>query len=249
MDRICWIAVFVLFLLGGAWTACTDYQDEVDSLDRRVTTLEDLIKRANDDLATMEAFLAAIEEGDYITGVKDTDDGYAINFKKAGPMYIHDGKDGIDGKDAQMPDVDVTKGEDGNFYWVIDGVVLKGPDGNPIRVNGKDGRDGRDGVDGKDGKDGEDGKDGADGKDGKDGADGKDAVQPELRINPDTGFWELSLDDGETWTTTESPAQGMDGKDGNAFFYSVNYEVTAEGEFMTITTKSGQTFRIPIYKN
>ncbi len=246
MDRLMWTVVFVLFMIGGMMTACTDYQDEVDSLDRRVKTLEDLIKQANDDLATMEAFLAAIEDGDYITGVKDTDDGYVINFKKAGPMYIHDGKDGKDGKDAQMPDVDVVKGEDGNFYWVIDGVVLKGPDGNPVRVNGKDGKDGRDGVDGKDGIDG---KDGVDGKDGKDGADGKDAVQPELRINPETGYWEVSVDDGQTWMPTGTSAQGKDGKDGNEFFYSVNYEVTAEGEFMTITTKSGQTFRIPIYKN
>ncbi len=237
MDRICWIAVLVLFLLGGVMTACTDYQDEVDSLDRRVTTLEDLIKQANDDLATMEAFLAAIEDGDYITGVKDTDDGYVINFKKAGPMYIHDGKDGKDGKDAQMPDVDVVKGEDGNFYWVIDGVVLKGPDGNPIRVNGKDGKDGRDGVDGKDGVD------------GRDGVDGKDAMQPQLRINPSTLVWEISTDNGATWQPTGTSAQGKDGKDGNEFFYSVNYEVTSEGEFMTIVTKSGQTFRIPIYKN
>jgi len=236
-NRICWLVMSVLLLLGGMMTGCTDYQDEVDSLDRRVTTLEELIKRANSDLETMEAFLAAIEEGDYITGVRETDDGYVINFKKAGPMYIHDGIDGIDGKDAQMPDVDVVMGEDGYFYWVIDGVVLKGPDGNPVRVNGKDGRDGRDGVDGKDGKD------------GRDGRDGKDAMQPELRINPETGFWEVSLDDGLTWTSTGSPAQGKDGKDGNEFFVSVNYEVTAEGEFMTITTKSGQTFRIPIYKN
>ena len=72
---------------------------------------------------------------------------------------------------------------------------------------------------------------------------------PLLRINPETLVWEISTDNGTTWQPTGTSAQGKDGKDGNEFFYSVNYEVTAEGEFMTVVTKSGQTFRIPIYKN
>ena len=84
---------------------------------------------------------------------------------------------------------------------------------------------------------------------GKDGQDGQDAVSPQLRINPTTLMWEISIDNGTTWQPTGTSAQGKDGKDGNEFFYSVNYEVTAEGEFMTVVTKSGQTFRIPIYKN
>lgn len=255
MDRLMWTVVMVLFMIGGMMTACTDYQDEVDSLDRRVTKLEELIKRANADLEAMEVVLAAIQDGDYITGVRDTDDGYVVNFKKAGPIYLYDGKDGRDGKDAQMPDVDVARDADGNFYWVIDGKPLTDADGKTIRVNGRDGKDGRDGVDGrdgidgKDGKDGIDGKDGENGKDGKDGQDGQDAVSPQLRINPTTLMWEISIDNGTTWQPTGTSAQGKDGKDGNEFFYSVNYEVTAEGEFMTVVTKSGQTFRIPIHKN
>ena len=50
-------------------------QDEVDSLDRRVKNLEELIKRDNADLESMEMVLAAILDGDYITGVIDNDDG------------------------------------------------------------------------------------------------------------------------------------------------------------------------------
>lgn len=217
-----WWFVAVLFLLGGLHTACTDYQDEVDALDRRVKDLEELVEQVNEDLESMQVLLAAIEAGDYITGVRETDDGYVINFKKAGPVYIHDGQDGRDGQDAKMPDIDVAQDEAGNFYWTVDGEPVTGPDGKPVRVNGRD---------------------------GKDGKDGKDAVQPELRINPETGYWEVSVDDGQTWMPTGTSAQGKDGKDGNEFFVSVNYEVTADGEFMTITTKSGQTFRIPIYKN
>jgi hypothetical protein len=61
--------------------------------------------------------------------------------------------------------------------------------------------------------------------------------------------WEISLDNGETWQPAGTSARGKDGKNGNQFFESVSYEVTSEGEFMTVVTKSGQTFRIPIFKN
>ena len=229
--RLLWACLLGLFLLGGTVTACTDYQDEVDALDTRVKALEDLVDRVNDDIDAMEVIVRAMEDGDYITDVRPTSDGYVVNFKKAGPIVIKDGKDGRDGKDAEMPDIDVKQGEDGNWYWVIDGVWLKGPAGELIRVNGRDGKDGTD---------------------GKDGQDGKDAVSPQVRINPDTEMWEVSTDGGQTWTPTGTPSHGRDGADGidgNQFFLSVTYEVNGDGEYMVVVTRSGQTFRIPIYKN
>ena len=142
--RINGAIVIVLFLLGGLMTACTDYQDEIDSLDRRVTTLEELMKRANSQIEAMAILVKAFEEGDYITGVRNTDEGYVVNFKKAGPVELIDGKDGKDGKDADMPDIDIAKDDDGNYYWIIDGKPLTDKDGKPVRVNGKDGKDGVD---------------------------------------------------------------------------------------------------------
>ncbi|MBQ3753328.1 MAG: hypothetical protein II864_07250 [Prevotella sp.] len=231
-----------LLLCGGeaAVCSCTDYQDEIDALDYRVKVLEELVDRVNTDIDAMEVIIGALEDADYITGVKETADGYLVNFAKAGPIEIKDGIDGKDGKDAEVPDIDVQKDKDGNWYWVIDGQPVTDGDGNAVRVNGKDGKDGAD---------------------GKDGVDGKDAVSPQLRINPDTGMWEVSPDGGETWNSTGTSSKGKDGKDGidgkdgadgkdgNQFFLRVNYEVTDSGEFMTVTTQSGQTFRIPIYKN
>ena len=218
----------------GLTVSCTDYQDEIDALDYRVTVLEELVKRINTDLEAMGMIVSAMANGDYITGVRETADGYVINFAQAGPVAIKDGVDGVDGrdgKDAKVPEIDVRQGSDGNWYWVVDGEWLKGGDGEIIRVNGKDGVDGRD---------------------------GKDAVSPQVRINPDTGQWEISTDDGQSWAATGTSASGrdgkdgrdgVDGKDGNEFFLTVTYEVTGEGEYMTIVTQSGQTFRIPIYKN
>ena len=231
--RVLWSVVGVLFLLGGLHTSCTDYQDEIDALDYRVKVLEDLVDRVNTDLEAMKAIVGALADADYITGVKDTDDGYLVNFAKAGPVELKDGIDGKDGIDAEVPDIDVVKGADGNWYWVINGEPLTTDgtkNGEMIRVNGRDGAD------------------------GKDGQDGKDAVSPQVRINTDTGMWEVSSDGGETWNSTGTLAKGKDGvngangQDGNQFFLRVNYEVTDSGEYMTITTKSGQTFRIPIYK-
>lgn len=228
-----------LFLVGGLWTACTDYQDEVDALDHRITTLEDLVDRVNDDIDAMEVIAKALEDADYITGVKEQDGGYAINFAKAGPVFIKDGTDGLDGKDgkdAAAPELGMAQGPDGNYYWTLDGVFLMADDGDPttpaerVRVNGKDGADGKD---------------------------GKDAVSPEVRINPNTGEWEVSTDGGQNWTPTGTQATGKDGqngkdgengKDANPFFLSVKYEVYEGMEFMTVTTKSGQVFRIPIVK-
>ena len=43
---------------------------------------------------------------------------------------------------------------------------------------------------------------------------GKDGVTPQLRINKDTNFWEVSYDEGATWVSMEVKATGADGKDG-----------------------------------
>lgn len=245
MKAITKILLGAVLLSGGAAAtiSCTDYQDEIDALDYRVKVLEDLVDRVNTDIEAMEVIVGAMEDADYITGVKETPDGYIVNFANAGPIEIKNGKDGKDGKDAEVPDIDVQKDNDGNWYWVIDGQPVTDGDGDPVRVNGKDGKDGAD---------------------GKDGVDGKDAVSPQVRINPDTSIWEVSTDGGQTWTPTGTSAKGKDGidgkdgadgkdgkdgKDGNQFFLRINYEVTDSGEFMTVTTQSGQTFRIPIYKN
>ena len=69
-----------------------------------------------------------------------------------------DGEDGVDGKDAVAPTVEIS--EDG--YWVINGEKTE------VKAVGQDGAPGKDGADGKDGTDGKDGVPGADGKDGQD---------------------------------------------------------------------------------
>ena len=192
------LLMVITLLMAGLQTSCTDYQDEIDALDVRVTVLENLVKQLNLDLSSMRTIVEVIENGDYITNVTENAEGYIITFGKHGAIVIKNGIDGKNGKDAEAPNISVAKDADGIWYWTLNGEWILGPDGNKVR------------ADGKDGKDGVDGKDGTNGKDGKD---------------------------------------GTNGKDGNPFFESVTYEVTADGEFMVIVTKGGQTFKIPIYKN
>lgn len=251
----------IMALVAPAFTACTDYQDEIDALDKRITYLENLVKDWNSQLESMQSVVYAMEHGDYITNVTENSDGYIITFHKAPAIFIMDGIDGIDGKDgkdAQAPDISVVQGEDGFWYWTLNGEIISNEDGDPIRANGLDGKDGEDGKDGQD---------------GKDGLDGKDAISPKVRINDETGIWEISVDGGLNWISTGTPAtgkdgadgadgadgkngkngkdgvDGKDGKDGQQFFKSVYYEKNDSGEFMVLTLATGQAFRIPIYKS
>lgn len=215
----------IALLVAGVQTSCTDYQDEIDALDYRVTVLENLVKKMNLDLEAMTVIVRAMEDGDYITGVTENSLGYIINFNDAGPIIITDGVDGKDGKDAEVPDIGLQQDSDGLWYWTLNGEWITGADGEKVRADGKDGKD------------------------------GKDAVSPQVRINDQTGEWEISVDGGVTWTGTGTKATGKDGKDGkdgedgNKFIKRVYYDVTSEGEVMVIETYSGQVFRIPIYQH
>ena len=118
--------------------------------------------------------------------------GYTITFLHSDPITIYHGKQGALGADGKTPQISIVQGEDGNWYWTLNGQQLTDDEGNPIRANGLDGQDGEDGQPGAPGQDGEDGEDGqpgapgqdgqpgAPGQDGQPGAPGKDAPIPPL---------------------------------------------------------------------
>ena len=92
MKKIYQILCAALLVAGAATNiSCTDYQDEIDALDYRVTVLENLVKKINNNIEAMQVTVTAMQNGDYITGVRETENGYLVNFYKAGPIYIIDG--------------------------------------------------------------------------------------------------------------------------------------------------------------
>jgi hypothetical protein len=201
-------------------TSCTDYQDEIDALDVRVTYLESLVDIVNSDLASLKTIADALKNADYITNITQNAAGdWVINFYKHGPIVIHNGKD------ATMPNIAVEQDPtDGNYYWKLNGDWLTGPDGQRVKANGKDGKDGANGENGKDGKDG---------------------ISPQVRIVD--GQWEVSTDGGATWIKTGTLVQGKDGENGKNANTIVDVRTywTEDGGYVEFITDSG-SFRVPL---
>ena len=218
--------VLLAGMLAMVGIACSDYQEELDALEYRITVLEELVNVVNNELVTIKTVTDVIADGDYITDVTENDEGFIITFKSHGAIQVKHGAAGRDGQDAQAPSITVEQDPDGNWYWKLDGKWLTDNLGNRLRSNGVDGKDGKDGVDGKDGKDGK-------------------AVAPQVRIN-DTGIWEISTDSGVSWTSTGTPATGNDGADGNTLVTSIVVVTDPSGTYVRITLISGVTFDIPI---
>ena len=103
------LLMVITLLMAGLQTSCTDYQDEIDALDVRVTVLENLVKQLNLDLSSMRTIVEVIENGDYITNVTENAEGYIITFGKHGAIVIKNGIDGKNGKDAEAPNISVAK--------------------------------------------------------------------------------------------------------------------------------------------
>ncbi len=74
-------------------------------------------------------------------------------------------------------------------------------------------------------------------------AEGTDGTTPQLRINPDTKEWEMSVD-GTTWTSMGVKAEGSDGKDGDSMFKSV--DTTTTSGFAIFTLKDGSKIEMPM---
>ena len=213
------IIKWMVLPLAFAAVACTDYQSSIDELsqrvdgiDQRVTALEGL----NDDIEAIKEIVDAQKQAGYITAVTETADGYQFTMSNGKVINVRngragrDGTNGTNGQDGHTPVIGVTQDTDGNWYWTVDGEFLLDGSGNKVRANGIDGKNGLDGV------------------------------TPQIRVNSTTGLWEVSYDNGTTWTSLGVKAQG---DKGDAFFQNV---VVGEAE-VTFTLADGTTtFTLPL---
>ncbi len=76
---------------------------------------------------------------------------------------------------------------------------------------------------------------------GVDGTPGESAIAPQLRINADTKEWEMSTDNGTTWTSLGIKAEGTDG---DSMFESV--DTTTTPGFAVFTLIGGAKIEIPM---
>lgn len=199
-----YLSVLILSVILLNFSSCYDdtgIQDQIDDINSKVVSLEQLTSQINTNITTLQTVVAALQNNDYVTTFSEIKEGnkvigYVLTFAKSGPVTIYhgiDGKDGLNGKDG-------ADGQDG--------------------ADGKDGLNGKDGGDGSDGADGKDGADGINGTDGKDGKDGIDGTTPIIGVKLFTDgiyYWTLNND----WLTDNAGNKiravglnGTDGKDG-----------------------------------
>ena len=204
-----------LFILTALCTGCR-YDDstiwkQFNTIELRIKALEERCDRMNTDISSLHDIILAMQNRDYVTGVSPIKQGsgilgYTITFKNAQPITVYNGKDGEDGangangKDGNTPTISVRQGEDGIWYWTLNGEWLLA-NGERIPASAKDGLDGTDGVDGSDGNDG---------------------ITPRLKIVD--GYWYISYDNEKTWSVVGKATgdSGLPGKDGDTVFKAVD---------------------------
>ena len=276
----------------------TDGQNGTDGVTPSITINADGYWVINGTVSEYKAVGKDGKDGSTPT-VEISNDGYwVLNGTKTAHKVIGqnglDGEDGKDGADGKTPALRINSetnewevSYDDGEHWTSLGVKATGANGSDGTdgVDGTDGKDGQNGTDGKDGKDGtdgitpqlrinadnewevsynngeswtslgvkatgangSDGADGVDGTDGKDGKDGTDGITPQLRINADNE-WEVSYNNGESWTSLGVKATGADGANGNngqdgATIKSI--EFNAEGK-LVITMTNDEVFTVDI---
>ena len=210
----------------------TNIWNEMEQIKDRVETLEKSVIQTNEDIAALQAIVNALQKNVYVVSVTPTADGYTIVFSDGATAEIKNGENGANGTNA--PAISVKQDSDGNYYWTMDGEWLM-VNGERVRANGIDGAN------------------------GANGENGKDAIAPQVRINENSKEWEISVDGGQTWTSTGVVAEGKDGANGangengtdgsngangDSLFKKVD---TSHPDYVTITLANGTEFRLARY--
>lgn len=229
------------------WEQVNQNTEELAAQAARIAALEAWQAETNTNIQALQTLLSTT---DYITAVtpvvKDgVEVGFTISFLNTPAITIYHGTKGDKGDKGDTPQIGAAQGEDGNWYWTLNGELLTDTDGNPIRANGTQGGQ------------------------GDQGPAGDDAPLPQLAtgkklneqqittdsqnkdIEPDAIY--LSVDGGKTWTRVS----GEDGKDGekgdtgdtgpkgDSFFESVD---TTNADYVIFKlANNGGTFQVPRY--
>lgn len=192
MKKIIYATMCIFSLcLGSCEYDDAEVWDAINSQEERIAALEEWRETVNENIAALQAI---VNGNDYITSVEELKEGdeiigYTINFHRQGEVTIYNGKDGEKG---DTPVISVTEGEDGRWYWTLNGELMEDADGNPVCASGKDGEDGEDGQDGAPGS-------------------SSSGVTPMIKLGSDLGdeynqyASYLSVDGGKTWTQINVP--------------------------------------------
>lgn len=199
--------------------------DAINNQEERIANLEEWQKTTNDNIAALQAIVNG--SNDYITSVEELKEGdeivgYTINFHRQGEVTIYNGKDGEKGdqgekgEDALAPVIGVIEGEDGRWYWTVNGEIMKDANGNPVYASGKDGEDGET----------------------------PSVVTPMVKLGSELGYEYhpyasyLSVDNGETWTQLTIPMgwqnNSLESINDYGDYYSFRFYSAQDGYYSTL---------------
>ena len=171
LRKINYPLLFFILFAGASLTSCYDDNNisplwaVVSDHEQRLSDLEKWQDQVNRNIASLQRLLNTT---DYITAVTPLMEGgeevgYTISFLNSDPINIYHGKKGDEGDkgepgeqgdDGHTPQIGLTQGTDGNWYWTLDGELMLDKDNNPIRANGEDGQQGQQGQQGQPGQSG-----------------------------------------------------------------------------------------------
>ena len=234
----------------------------VSDHEQRLSDLEEWQGQVNQNIESLQRLLNTT---DYITSVTPLMEGgeevgYTITFLNSDPINIYHGAqgdegdkgaDGDKGDDAHTPQIGLTQGTDGNWYWTLDGELMLDKNNNPIRANGEDGQQGQQ---------------------GQPGQSGASAPTPQIKLGStidsgaiadggtvDPDAWYLSVDGGQTWYRItgdkgEPGDEGDKGEQGDAWLACAP-EKSPDGLYYTFTLSDNDdnpdnnpTFNVPVYQ-
>lgn len=137
--------LLVFFSVIISLAACSKYddlwiKDEFISIEKRLAELEEMCKKINEDIISIQTLVNAIQQKDFVTGVTEIKEngqiiGYEISFSKSQSVCLYNGKDGVDG---HTPQISVKQDTDGIWYWTIDSEWLKDTQGNKVSTMGRE---------------------------------------------------------------------------------------------------------------
>ena len=225
------------------WEQVNQNTEELAAQAARIAALEAWQAETNTNIQALQTLLSTT---DYITAVtpvvKDgVEVGFTISFLNTPAITIYHGTKGDKGDKGDTPQIGAAQGDDGNWYWTLNGELLTDTDGNPIRANGTQGEQ------------------------GDQGPAGDDAPLPQLAtgkklneqqittdsqnkdIEPDAIY--LSVDGGKTWTRVsgedgEKGDTGDTGPKGDSVFKGID---TMNADYVTFKLADGSTFQVPRY--
>ena len=226
------------------WEQVNQNTEELAAQAARIAALEAWQAETNTNIQALQTLLSTT---DYITAVtpvvKDgVEVGFTISFLNTPAITIYHGTKGDKGDKGDTPQIGAAQGDDGNWYWTLNGEFLTDADGNPIRANGTQGEQGDQGPAGDDaplpqlatGK--------------KLNAQGITTDSQNKDIEPDAIY--LSVDGGKTWTRVsgeqgDTGSTGPTGPQGDSFFESVD---TTNADYVIFKlANNGGTFQVPRY--